>query len=211
MDNKNNHTNSNSPDKGQIISDLQNEIEKIWKRARINSFAHRNANEEYYRKDSKLYRYTILTSLFSIFFIILSNIKDFEKYEILNFISLQTLLSLISIFFGFWSLIYTIFSNHFRYGILSEEHKNTQNSYLYIAQRTRLSKKTFITDIELLNIYEDLERDFSLVKVRGNEPTDEQFDKANILFEKISKNKTSSEAQSFNLIKENDKIATEEE
>lgn len=169
---------------------LKKEIEKIWKRARINSFAHRSANELYYKKESNYYVISISTSLASILFIILSNIQDFK--------CISTYLSLISIIFGFWSLYITIISNHHRYGIRSEEHKHTQNSYLYIAQRTRLSKKPYISKEELLNLYEDLERDFSLIKVRGNEPTDEQFEEAHKLFKKRDQDPTSLEAQSFN-------------
>lgn len=189
-----------SPNDNSDISKLQYEIGKLWKRARINAFAHRNANEEYRKKDSSFYKWTIITSLASILFIILSYIAQIEPfgfyvYNLEVFSSL--IFSLLSIITAFFSLLFTIFSNHNRYGVKCEEHKQTQNSYIYIAQRTRESKKPNITKLELEALYDDLERDFAILKVRGIEPRNEHFEVANALFKKISTDEVSSTAQSF--------------
>lgn len=206
----------------EIVSNYQFEIGQIWKRARINALAHRAAMNHYVKYDTISYLSSIITSLLSIFSIILSyilqislktadsNTSDLEKTisnifikingksNILSFSSLTALdWTLLSIIFAFISLLITIISNYLRFSIKSEEHKQTQNSYIYIAQRTRESKKPTITKQELESLYEDLERDFAILKVRGIEPQDKHFNIANKLFGEISTDPVSSNAQSF--------------
>lgn len=177
-------------------------IAQLWQRARINAFAHKIALEEAEKNESRNYKFVIIFSLLSILFIILSSYANqISKSFILSFCifnHIKTLdYNLLSILCAFISLAYTIISNHKRFGIVAEEHRFLQNSYQHIAQRAREAyfPTKNIGDLEAL--IDDLERDFSLLKARGREPSDSDFEKGLELFKKIKKDKTSASSQSF--------------
>lgn len=140
-------------------------------RARTNAFAHREAMNNSRRKESLWYVITIATSLLSILFITLSYIN--KAMEEVSFICL-----ILSIILAFVSLFATIFSNHMRYGIISEQHKFLQHSHISIAQRARSVKNLELNEEELTSLYVELQRAFEDIKVRGIEPQDKHFRKA---------------------------------
>ena len=163
-------------------------ITKLWLRARINAFAHREVMNESRKKESGWYITTILSSLVSMLGITLTYItKD----------SLSLFFTIISIIFAFVSLFATILSNHKRYGIISEQHEFILNSYMHIAQRTRLAKDPTISTEDLKALYEDLEKDFADIKSRGIEPQDKHFIKAHEIEREREENIISVDAQSF--------------
>ena len=164
-------------------------IEQLWYRARINSLAHKESMYYFGRRDTVWYIISISTSLLSILFIICGYIYKADNV-------LYTILSILFAFFSFFS---TVFSNHKRYGFITEEHKYLMNSYLYISQRSREAKLNTKTKEELEILLDDLQRDFSLLKVRGLEPSDEHFDKAHKIVNKVKKDPISSIAQSFDI------------
>ena len=143
-------------------------------------------------KDSNYYKHSIISSLGSILFIILGYISQDCTFLNISF-------TILSIFSAFYSLFYTIFGNHKRYGFITEEHKYLMNSYQYISQRSREAKLNTKTKEELEILLDDLQRDFSLLKVRGLEPSDEHFDKAHKIVNKVKKDPISSIAQSFDI------------
>jgi hypothetical protein len=77
------------------------------------------------------------------------------------------------------------------------EHKFYVGSYQYIAQRAREAKWPDKPYEEIVGLLKDLERDFQLMKARGTEPTDDIFEKANAVFDKIGRNSVANSAQSF--------------
>ncbi|MDR0681146.1 MAG: hypothetical protein LBG15_04750 [Dysgonamonadaceae bacterium] len=174
------------------IKKLQELIGKVWMRARINAFAHREAMNNSRFRESLWYVITISTSLLSMLFMTLSYINNNQSTVSLFFL-------LLSIIFAFCSLFATIFSNHMRYSITFEEHKFTQNSYMLLAQRTRVAKNPTISKEKLNELYNDLERDFSDIKARGIEPQDKHFKIANKIFQERKDDNISSEALSFNI------------
>ena len=182
---------------------LKKLIEELWNRARINAFAHREATNEYRRKDSIWFLATILFSLCSIFAIILSYItrNSIESPDSGKFYTLFSSLdyALFSIFATFISLITTIYSNHRRYSFISEQHRFIQNSYIHIAQKTRIAKSPTIDNTKLTELYNDLERDFADMKSRGIEPQDKHFNNAHKIVRDRKKDEISSKALSFDI------------
>jgi len=173
--------NENNENIGEQLKKL---IAELWERARINAFAHREAMNKSRKRESIWYIITISSSLLSILFMNLSYINNLNNSDNLPFVFL-----ILSVIFAFVSLFATIFSNHMRYGITSEQHKFILNSYMHIAQRTRLAKKPNISTEKLLGFYDDLERDFADIKARGIEPQDKQFEKAEKIHEKRKQEK----------------------
>lgn len=178
-------------------------IEQLWRRARINAFAHKVALEDYEKQDTVFYKKTIVTSLGSILSIIivyiLSTISDFNIYGFNTVPTLKVIFTLASVSLTVASLYYGIMNNHGRYGIKAEEHKFLLHSYQHIAQRAREVKWPDKPSNEVIELLKDLERDFALLKARGNEPRDKHFDTAHELVKKINDNSDSRIAQSFNL------------
>lgn len=173
-----------------IHNNIKDIIEQLWYRAKLNSLAHKVSMYYFEEKDSNYYRLSILSSLASILCIILGYI--FNKCPFLN-ISF----TILSVFSAFYSLFYTIFGNHKRYGFITEEHKYLMNSYLYIAQRSREAKLSTKSNDELEILLDDLQRDFSLLKVRGLEPSNEHFKEAHKIYVEMKEDPISSKAQSF--------------
>jgi len=106
-------------------------IKQIWFRARINAFAHKQAMLEYSRKQTYLFRNTVLTSLGSILSIVFVYIISTSTFETINIVVVQFRPATLIVFFTFLAIILTILSlylgimnNHGRYGIRAEEHKN---------------------------------------------------------------------------------------
>ena len=193
-------------------------IPKFWKRARVNALAHRIVMNRTHLFDSLCYLGTIITSLLSIFCIILAYIAiDINSsnpppaiMKILQAVFQISALdyTLCSIIFAFISLTITIFNNHMQYGIVSEQHKFTHNSYVHLALMAREAKHPDIDENKLIALYDLLEKTFVTVKVRGIEPQDKHFDEAHILFKKIEGGEVSSNIQSFN-IKNDDRSKTD--
>lgn len=173
-------------------------ISQIWYRARINSFAHKVANEEFKKKGTKHYKWTIIFALLSVLFIILLYIYNQNSIDNLIFSNLISItITFASIAFTITSLYFTIMSNHGRFEIRAAEHKFLLNSYQYIAQRAREANWPDKPDTETIELLKDLERDFALLKARGNEPLDDHFDKAHEIIKKIRADSSASVAQSF--------------
>lgn len=184
----------------RVKSSASRQIENIWYRARINAFAHRFRMEYLSKKDTINYTLNILFTLLSILFTIILYIVliNTSKEEMnVNGTWAAVIITLLSIIFTFLGLYFTIMASHKRFAILCAEHKFLLNSYQYIAQRAREAKWPEKPKDEVIELLRDLERDFSLLKARGSEPTNDDFVKAGLLMKKIQDNPTENIAQSY--------------
>ena len=144
--------------------------------------------------------FEFLFSLFKLLFFLhlpkslfyLKSLFSLDEFEA----SLPLIFTLFSVFTGSASLFKGIMQNHYEYGLKYMIHDHNQHSYLFIAQRAREVEWPGINTTKAIAILEDLERDFQVLKVRGPEPNDNQFRKANKLLERLRKGKEQ-EMQSF--------------
>lgn len=182
-------------------------IENIWKRSRINAFAHKIAAESHSKKATWLFTSGLISSVLSILFVILVylfNSSDMEAAQKLT-TSLGIDQQIATLFFALCSIIFTLISvvlnvigNTRKFEVKSTEHSFFCNSYQYIAQRAREANWPDKPYEEILELLKDLERDFQLLKARGIEPSDSHFDKATNIFKKIRSDEETKSAQSFN-------------
>ena len=171
---------------------VQEHALQIWKRARTNAFAHRNASERYKNSSSKWFFAQIAFSVMSIFSVLLLYViaGDHQSFTTLlgSFIETglaQPLLTLISVLSSLLALVTSVIQNHGGYDRLHMSHNHNHHSYLYLAQRAR---EVFFPGISIeraMSILEDLERDFQTLKVRGQEPSDVDFDASHKVQEAI--------------------------
>lgn len=211
---------TNPPPHADSTRNASDIIEEIWRRARINAFAHKFAHESAERKAFWMRIAQTSCSLLSILAIIgvyLLSSNDgnisflFQSSADPNVAGqaaqtsgashARALLALIftaaSIVFTFMALFLDIIALHLGHAVVAAEHRSLLGSYQYIAQRAREAKWPDRPYEELVELLRDLERDFQLLKARGTEPGDTVFRMANELFDQIRRDPVSSLAQSF--------------
>ncbi|MBF0208226.1 MAG: hypothetical protein HQK53_15215 [Oligoflexia bacterium] len=166
----------------ETVNTLQKNIKKVIEQLRleasIHSLAHKESMYYFSKMDTNSYKHSIVSSLSSILFMLLGYNCSSSAILMLAF----TVLSIVS---GLYSLYCAIMANHKRYGFLSEEHRHLMNSYLHISIKSREAELSTKSDEEILSLVNDLLRDFRLLKVRGLEPDDEYFIKANAFIKKV--------------------------
>ena len=173
-------------------------IEQLWRRARINAFAHRAALREASDAAERYFRWEIIATLGSILFVILvyvstsANATGLWKYSGVAF----TLLSIV----GTLAALYcSVMANYLKFDVRAAEHRHLLNRYQHVAQRAREVKWPDLPAFKVNALLEDLERDFQLLKATGTEPEDRHFDVAHALVKKIRENSEGRIAQSFEL------------
>jgi len=196
------------------LEKVQEQVEKVWKRARSNAFAHRAAAESYLKKANRLFRRSVISGLLSIIFVILvyifsptsnldSTVASFLPVEyglILSAVSsiLPATFTIASVIASVFSLYWGISQSYYGYERLHQQHDHNQHSYLLIAQRAREVAFPEISLSRAVAILEDLERDFQVLKVRGKEPSEEHWRIGNDILYAI-RDKPEGELQSFTL------------
>jgi|GEM_PF-2857969 len=186
------------------VESVQKKIAQIWKRARSNAFAHRCAADEYRGLAVKHFKWQVRAGILGILFVLAAYISttltpvDISVDSSSNWIQefgplCFTILSVISAALG---LYIGIIQNYNGYEKLAMEHNHNHHSYLYIAQRAREVEWPDIDLDKAIAVLEDLERDFQVLKVRGQEPSDSHFNKGNDILYRIA-SKKESEMQSF--------------
>lgn len=181
------------------LSEAQKHVSKVWKRARSNAFAHRAAAEFYKKKAEQFFNYQVVFGILAILFVLLVYVVTstkslkFDHTEVLAVI--LTFLSVLSSVLG---LYFSIRQNYSGFERLHQNHNHNQHSYLYLAQRAREVEFPEINAVRAEAILEDLERDFQVLKARGQEPNNEHFTEGNALLYAI-KEKPEGELQSFTL------------
>jgi hypothetical protein len=183
--------------------------DKIWRRARINAFAHKLAAADHTKWGAVFFVAELLCVLLSIIAIVgvyllsspdshiaeifFTSTEDGEKWRK----GAALWLTIVSIMLTFTGLFLGILANYFKWDVKAAEHKFLLGSYQYIAQRAREANWPDKPVEETVELLQDLERDFSLLKARGPEPSDSVFERANKLFEKVNGDPVSRTAQSF--------------
>lgn len=197
-----------SDSKSIDTSAARNVIISIWHRARINAFAHKLASEIFAAKAKRMFLIGLVCAILSILFVILVYLMNNSSTDgraaqkltaLLGFDHEITalLFTLFSIITALASIVLTVLASTGRYDILATEHSFFNNSYQYIAQRAREVNWPNKPDVEILELLKDLERDFQILKVRGRDPDDSCYEKANELFKKIRNDKDTQATQSF--------------
>lgn len=181
------------------LSEVQKHVAKVWKRARSNAFAHRAAAEYYKRKAERYFNAQIIFGIFAILFVLLVFVAT--STEILRFDYTELVavgLTFLSVSFSVIGLYFSIRQNYSGYERLHQNHNHNQHSYLYLAQRAREVAFPEISADRAEAILEDLERDFQMLKARGQEPSDKDFHAGNKLLYEI-KTMPEGELQSYTL------------
>ena len=171
-------------------------IAQIWQRARINAFAHRNAEERLKRKAQELLMSEVALALLSILFIIVVGLVSsneephVSKGQVLGF-------TIASVVCALGALLCTVINASFKFEAEAEFHAHLQARYQYIAQRSRQVKWTGRPPETVCNLLRELETEFSLLKVVGKEPRDVDFIEATRIFVSVQSDPDTSVAQSF--------------
>jgi ABC-type multidrug transport system fused ATPase/permease subunit len=181
------------------LEKVQEQVEKVWKRARSNAFAHRAAAESYLAKANNLFTKTVVAGLASIIFVILVYIVSSTsiippKVSVI----FSIVFTLASVLTSVMSLFWGISQSYYGFERLHQQHDHNQHSYLLIAQRAREVAFPEINLARAVAVLEDLERDFQILKVRGREPEAEHWRTGNAILYSI-KDKPEGELQSFTL------------
>lgn len=184
------------------LEKVQEQVEKVWKRARSNAFAHRAAAESYLGKANSLFRKSVLAGLASIIFVILVYIVSSPSIASPSWAAFLSAASVIftlaSVLASVMSLYWGISQSYYGFERLHQQHDHNQHSYLLIAQRAREVAFPEISLTRAVAVLEDLERDFQVLKVRGKEPSEEHWRVGNDILYAI-KDKPEGELQSFTL------------
>lgn len=181
------------------VEKVQEHVSKIWRRARSNAFAHRYASETYKELAEIHFNRQVILGIFAILAVMLVYIvTSTEQLKFFGTEILSVALTFTSVTLSMSSLYYSIKQNYSGFERLQMNHDHNQHSYLLIAQRAR---EVSFPEIELgraIAILEDLERDFQVLKARGQEPSDKHFEEGNKLIYGIAE-KAEGEMQSFQM------------
>jgi hypothetical protein len=183
---------------------------RLWKKARINAFAHKIASNRNKRFSQVLSFLSIITGIFSILSILFAYL--FSQSVPPNGTEHQALIKLLtwilphkvdailiqvatlsftisSIIFSVLSLIFTITAKFGEYASLSNEHEILQSLCLDISQKISPLKtnRSSINHNKFLDSLRELEENFRIIKMRGSEPSDADFKKAHYVY--INRNK----------------------
>lgn len=188
-------------DDGNQRSNAADIITEIWRRARINAFAHKFAFDEAMDRSLTNRRLILRNSLCSILAVIGVYLVSLNgpalgispRYGAI----VGLILTALSIIFNLRALYLDVISSEENLRVAAAEHEFLLGSYQYIAQRAREAKWPDRPLEELVSLLRDLERDFQLLKARGKEPHDRHFRSAHAVFRDVRSDPVSRSAQSF--------------
>ena len=176
------------------VEDARTYLKEMWRRARVNAFAHRYAAERYEAISAKSFKAQVALGLLAILAVILvyaiatvwPTAKDDngDQWQLVNVIQLA--LTILSVALSSAALFYAILQARAKYEKLSQAHSSNQHSFLSIAQRCYRVKFPSIGAVEALQLKTHLEVEFEHHKFRGPEPSNEDFQQANQLIRDIS-------------------------
>lgn len=147
---------------------------KVWARARANAFAHRAAASRFKCLSRILFFLQVLFGLSSLFLVIV--LYAFISGEPAVAAGKTPLfLTLSSVFYTIISILITVMQNYLGFDQSARQHDHNQHSFLYLAQRSREIDSPGMLEDDAQALIDDLERDFQILKVRGEEPSDRHF------------------------------------
>ena len=174
------------------LGSVRRRVEQVWKRARVNAFAHREAANQHKMNATWYFKAQVgcgLGAQVALISAYMANAADCDW--------LYTILAVLAVLSSAFGLAFGILQNYFGHEREHVSHRHNQQSYLYIAQRAREVAWPGIDYGKAKGIMEDLERDFQVLKARGPEPENENFDAANVLFGKLQEEDKVGKMQSF--------------
>lgn len=176
---------------------VQEHVAQIWDRARSNAFAHRYAAESYRRRAATFFVLQVVFGISGVLFVL--GVYIVSSSEMLVYFDRELdviILTFLSVVFSITSLFFSIIQNYLGYEKLEQLHDHNQHSFLSIAQRAREVRFPEIGKGRSLEILQDLERDFQILKARGKEPSNKHFQRGDELLTKV-KTGPSRKRQSF--------------
>jgi len=176
-------------------------VENIWRRSRHNAFAHKCAAERSERCSTMLFVLEIFFSLSSICFIVLTYMllaTDNTIFETVNPKQISFYSTLASVICALGGMFFSVLNNYMKNDVKNAEHRSALGLYQLIAQKARVVRWPDMPYEEMVRVLKGLEESFQLLKARGREPNDKDFDKALKIFGKIVADPESKLAQSFN-------------
>lgn len=185
----------------EIRESTRAHVSGIWKRARINAFAHRRAARVAGALQSVFVVANVILALSAVTFIVVYYLfsQQIITSDGISVVAVTDgrkfiLVSIVSTILGIG--VHTL-QVHFRFGVQASRHWHSVGSFLSIAQRSREVEWPGIEPVGMGELVRDLERDFQLLKARGFEPSDRDFDAAVRIFKKIQDDETTRSMQSF--------------
>ncbi len=183
--------------------EIQKRVANIWKRARINAFAHKVALERYAAAARKYNNISFISGLLAMLFtmglLILSSKDVSELFNQHSYvlIALKVFITILSIISAGFSLHYGQYSNAEHFETQASEHKWLLGAYQFIAQRARSVRWPDMEIEEMIYILRTLEEQFQMLKARGSEPSDEDFEEAHQIMKRIRDRPEIASTQSF--------------
>lgn len=129
----------------------------------------------------------------------LDGLWSYINIDVLSFCTV-----LLSVFCSIAALFCSILNSYFKNDVNESNHLFALGSYQLIAQKARMIRWPDMDYQEMVRVVKGLEENFQLLKARGREPTDSEFNAGHKLFRKISQDEVSSSAQSFQEERENE-------
>ena len=175
-------------------------VENIWRRARHNAFAHRNAADRCERFSTTLFVLEVIFSLSSVCFIVLTYMllaSDKAIFEALDPKQISFYSTLASVICALAGMFFSVLNNYLKNDVKTAEHRSALGLYQLIAQKARMVRWPEMPYDEMVRTLKSLEESFQLLKSRGREPSDKDFEEGINIFKKIVANPDSKLAQSF--------------
>lgn len=157
-------------DEAPGLASVRRRVEQVWKRARVNAFAHRDAANQHKRSATRYCGAQVWCGLGAQVALISAYMANAAERDYL-----YTILAVLAVLSSAFGLAFGILQNYFDHEREHVSHRHNQQSYLYIAQRAREVAWPDIDYGKAKGIMEDLERDFQVLKARGPEPENENF------------------------------------
>lgn len=168
---------------------LRGVISDVWKRARINAYAHRAAADRFEKWGVVFFSAQILAALLSVIFVIQVNLSESQDCR-----NLFTILSAVA---AIAAIFFCVTSAYCKFDLRSQEHNFLLGSFQHIAQRAREAKWPDKPYDEMLELLRDMERDFQILKARGIEPRDKDFQHSHKVMKSVAEDPKISGTQSF--------------
>lgn len=178
-----------NPDE-KFLAEARDFVYSIHVRARNNAFAHREAANDLKRSGDRWTISNLLSTTFALLFTALALVFQEEKATAL----ILTCVSITSSFLALFTQSILIYK---RFDTAETLHTYFQQSFQYISQRAREIERPHFETRNISPLIDDLERDFSILKSRANEPQDVHFRRAADLQKEIRTNPKYSGALSF--------------
>lgn len=174
------------------LAETRDVVKQIYRRARDNAFAHREAANEAHRSNTKWTMRNVTATVMAGLFTTMTFIAGQQNWQYFDvgFTVASVLLSGLSV----GTQCFLLFK---KFDAMETVHHLYQGSFQHIAQRAREADRPGVSLEQVHALIDDLERDFALLKARAPEPEDRHFVIAAEIQQKRRTDDRISEALSF--------------